>query len=198
MSELDLDALVALAADIRADCFGVDNEVVSLCDAVPALTARVRELEAASAVPDADEWHATFGTPDPPQWVLPGPQDTAWTHGYREGYTHGRRTNAAALTVTTTERDEACAEVARLRAQVDDLGWHAATLIAQVDAVTALCRESSVHGVTDRYPVVHVNAVLAALATGAEPCTCGYGGFHEPENHRCERNIAAARIVEGK
>jgi hypothetical protein len=30
------------------------------------------------------------------------------------------------------------------------------------------------------------------IAVDAEPCTCGYGGFHEPLNPRCERNITAA------
>jgi hypothetical protein len=51
------------------------------------------------------------------------------------------------------------------------------------------------------YPVIE-RAVRAQVdterAAEAVPCTCGYGGFHEPENPRCERNIAAARIVEGK
>lgn len=32
---------------------------------------------------------------------------------------------------------------------------------------------------------------LTTTALDGEPCTCGYGGVHEPENSRCERNVAA-------
>ncbi len=173
MADLDLDGIDALAAAATPGPWNLrtpwtvegkhpDSKVIDLGtfvwdhdaaliaatrDAVTALTARVRELEAAAAQVDPDEVIEVSFDPDlVVAWDGSNPMKA------REQATRYRkqRDNAVERGDRMKEqRDEARAEVARLR--------------AQVDAVTALCDEWERR--TDPYMAARLRA---ALATGGE------------------------------
>lgn len=60
----------------------------------------------------------------------------------------------------------------------------AALIAALVNAAPALLAEVS-----------ELRATVARVEANDEPCTCGYGGFHEELNSRCDRNRALAALT---
>ena len=46
--------------------------------------------------------------------------------------------------------------------------------------------------------VAHLENPLYPLRSNEVPCTCGYGGQHEPANPRCNRNQRAEMLAGGE
>lgn len=59
--------------------------------------------------------------------------------------------------------------------------------------VAGWVEEAEQSGGTREYEHRLADRIRAALDDA--PCTCGYGGYHEPENPDCERNLAVVKEV---
>ncbi|WP_243063207.1 hypothetical protein [Humibacter sp. RRB41] len=83
--------------------------------------------------------------------------------------------------------ERAEAENARLTAQLQAVKhiagmWESVAAVHHPDEMVYL-----VGTYTDHVEMLR-NAILDAAADEPKPCTCGWGGVHDPDNPRCERN----------